>query len=71
MNKKAQTIGDGHATAFTVSHGFGTKDVTVSVWNLATGDDEFAGVSRPDDDSVVISFAEPPAKESYRVVVIG
>lgn len=71
MNKRAETIGDGVATTFTIFHGFQTRDVVISLWNLTTGDDEYAGCGRADDNNVVISFSTPPPKDSYRVVVIG
>lgn len=69
--KFAQTIGDGAALSYTVTHGFGTRDVSVSIYDATTYADVQTDVVRSTVDAVQVSFAAAPALNAYRVVVIG
>lgn len=65
-----QTIGDGSATSFTVTHNLGTRDVTVEVYrNSGNYDTVLAEVRRPSVNSVQIVFDTAPASNAYRVIV--
>jgi hypothetical protein len=67
--KVAETIGDGSATSFVISHTLGS-DVVVTVRDAATGDVVLCGVSIS-NNTVTVEFVSAPAVEAYRVVVIG
>ena len=72
IRKYTTTIGDGTSTVFTITHGFGTKDVFVGVYqNSGNYDDVICDVERPNDNSVLLRFGTAPAANSIRVVVIG
>lgn len=66
----AQDIGNGVATSFVVSHGFSTFDVIVQVYEIATGAEIYAQVTRNAEDDVTIAFGAPPTTNQYRVLVI-
>lgn len=72
----AETIGDGSATTFNVTHNLGTTDVAVALWDLtatdpllATGD--ASAIEAVDTNTVRVTFASPPSVDSYRVVVLS
>lgn len=67
----AQTIGDSSSTSFSVVHNYGTKDVIVQVYDLATNDTVFADVVRSSTTTVTVSFSSAPGTDAYRVVVTG
>lgn len=70
--KLAQTIGDGSATQYDVTHNFGTRDVLVTVYRNATPwDDVLCDVERPDANTVRVRFAAAPSANQFVVVVIG
>ena len=76
--KYASTItGDSTNTSFAKTHGLGTNDVQVRVYQLSAGPDtQFADVEvdivRTSTNEVTISFASAPSTgTTYRVVVIG
>lgn len=68
----ATTIGDGTTTAFTLTHGLGTADIVVAVREVATPfrmiDATVAAISTT---QVTVTFANAPATNSYRVVVVA
>lgn len=67
------TIGDGSSTSYTVTHGFGTRDVLLSLRNIATGElDAYdATVTAGTDDALSVVFATPPAAQSVRVLAVA
>lgn len=68
-----QTIGDGAATTFTVTHGLGTKAVIVGVREVATGIPVWAGHSAttPTTNTVEVAFATAPSSSQFEVVVMS
>jgi len=66
----AQTV-TGAATTFNVDHNFGTRDVVVQVFDLATYDTVIADVFRSTTNQVQVTFSVAPGSNSYRVVVTG
>jgi Coiled stalk of trimeric autotransporter adhesin len=65
----AQTIGDGSATLYTVTHNFNTRDVIVQVYrNSGSFDEVIVDVNRA-LNSVDIVFAAAPSSNQFRVVV--
>lgn len=72
MRRFSANIGNGSSTAITVTHGFGTRDVSVDVYTNGTPwDDVICDVTRPNTNDVTITFATAPASGAYRVVIIG
>jgi hypothetical protein len=70
--RRTTTVGDGAATSFLVTHGFGTLDVHVELYDNATNETIIADVSRLDVDTITIAgFTAPPPVDSVRVIVLG
>jgi len=69
--KYAVTIGDGSATAFTVTHNLGTRDVDTTVFNISTNEAVDVDIVMTSTSAITVSFASAPASGSYRVVVMG
>jgi len=67
----AQTVGNATDTSFSLVHNFGTRDVTVQVYDATTHDTVFADVVRTNTNQVDVSFSAAPASGAYRVVVSG
>ena len=68
----AQTIGDGSATQFTVTHNLNSRDVSISVVrNAAPYDTVLTDAERDTVNSIVVRFASAPASNAFRVVVVG
>jgi len=71
LEKHTSTIGNGVDTQFTIAHDFGTRDVAVQVRESAGTN---AAVTVPtifNENSVEVTFANPPALNEYKVTVIG
>lgn len=66
----AQTV-TGGSTTFNIEHNFGTRDVIVQVFDVATYDTVFTDVVRSTINQVQVSFSVAPGAASYRVVVTG
>ena len=72
VRKYTQLVGDGTATSYYVEHGFGTRSVTVQVFQAGTPYAQVeTDVERTDTDSVTIKFATAPTQSEYEVIVIG
>jgi hypothetical protein len=71
VTKYAATIGDGSATSITVTHGLGTRDVTVGVYDAASYVEYECDVTHTTLTAITLSFATAPAASSLRVVVHG
>lgn len=59
----------GSNTTYTVSHNLGSKDVTVEVYEVSTGETVYTDVTRGSTNAVTIGFAEAPTSGQYRVVI--
>lgn len=65
-------VGDGAATAFVVTHNFGTRDVQVTVYETADPYAQVvADVEHTSTNTVTVRFAVAPENNEYRVVVVG
>jgi hypothetical protein len=74
--KYSATIGNGTNTTYTVTHNFNTRDVVVEVYeNDATSprnrEKVYPDIKHDTVDTVDIIFAQAPASNSIRVVIIG
>lgn len=67
----AQTIGDGVATGFVITHNFGGADYVWSVKDLTTGDFVYVDGNGDDADQLALTFATAPTTNQYRVAIIG
>ena len=70
-NSTSALVGDGASTEIEVVHGFGTLDVSVSVFEVDTGEEVDCDVTRTDGDTVTLGFGSPPGADALRCVVIG
>lgn len=64
-----RTIGDSVADSFTLHHALNTLDISVTVYELSTGADVYAGIVRTGPNDVRIDFAYPIETNSHRVIV--
>jgi len=72
VRKYATSVGDATATSFQINHVFGTKDVTVQVFqNAADYGQVEVDVEHTNIDYVTVKFAAAPSLNEFRVVVIG
>ena len=67
----AQTVGNATDTTFSIVHNFGTRDVTVQVYDSNTYDTVITDVVRTNANQVDVSFSVAPVSGAYRVVVSG
>lgn len=68
--KFTDSIGDGATDPLSIVHGLGTLDVSVTVYEIATGlDVQPLSITRTDFDTVAVSFAVPATADQYRIVV--
>ena len=67
----AQTIGDGSATAYVVTHGLGTRDITIQVYDASSYDTVIADTVRTNTNACTVTFATAPSSNAYRVVITG
>jgi hypothetical protein len=72
LRRFAQTIGDGSATQYTVTHNLNTEDVQVEIFRTSGNKDTvIVDVDRTSVNAVRVTFAAAPASNAFRVVVIG
>lgn len=65
----AADIGDGTATSFALTHGLGTRDVVVVIYDNSTYEEVITDVVLTSTSVVTVSFAAAPASNAYRVVI--
>jgi hypothetical protein len=66
----SQTV-TGGSTSFNIDHNFGTRDVTVQVYDVASYDTVVTDIVRASTNRVTVTFSVAPGSSSYRVVVTG
>jgi hypothetical protein len=71
--KFSQTIGDGYASSFAITHNLNTQDVSVIQRRLSDNAiNEYAtSVVATSVNVVTITFASPPTTNQYRITIIG
>lgn len=67
----AQTVGNASDSSFTLTHNFGTRDVTVQVYDTATYETVIADTVRASTNTVTVSFSTAPGTNAYRIVITG
>jgi hypothetical protein len=66
------SVGDGSSLAYVANHGFGTRDVSVTVYlNSSPYDEQVCDIEHTDTNNVTVRFASAPSTNAYRVVVQG
>jgi len=63
------TVGDGSTLSFDIHHALSDMDVTITVYELATGADVYAETIRTGPDDIQINFSYPIEADSHRVIV--
>ncbi|GAB4483857.1 MAG: hypothetical protein OHK0044_33270 [Burkholderiaceae bacterium] len=72
MRKYTTNVGDGSATNYTVTHNLATRDCQVAVYrNSGSYDVVLTDVEMTTVNSITLRFAQAPASNAFRVVVIG
>ena len=69
--KYSANVGNGSATSIAVTHSLGTKDVAVSLREVATDAGVLTDWVATDTNTVTLTFAVAPASNAYRVTVAG
>jgi hypothetical protein len=67
----SDTIGDGSATSYVITHNLGTRAVVIQVYDAASYDTVIADVVRTSTDTATITFASAPASNAYVAVITG
>ena len=65
----AANVGDGSATSFALTHGLGTRDVVVAIYDNSTYEEVITDVVLTSTSVVTVTFAVAPASNAYRVVI--
>lgn len=70
--KYAANVGDGVASAYTITHNLNTLDITVYTWEIATGMGPVGGYpTLLSANTILLEFISPPDPAQYRVVIHG
>ena len=70
--KHSESMGNGSATSFTITHNFNTRDINVQVYEAGSPYAQvMVDVEATTVNAITIRFAVAPASNAYRVVVIG
>jgi hypothetical protein len=65
----AANVGDASATSFALTHGLGTRDVIVAIYDNSTYEEVITDVVLTSTSVVTVSFATAPSANAYRVVI--
>ncbi|WP_143828831.1 hypothetical protein [Dyadobacter fermentans] len=65
----AATIGDGTATAFTVTHNLNSLDVVVEIRKVSDNSAVIVDNRASTANAVIVTFAKAPANASFRVII--
>lgn len=63
------SIGDGTSTSIAVTHGLGTTDVIVQLFDVSSGDTVYADVVRTSTNVVTVDFGAAPATNDIRILI--
>ncbi|HZK25079.1 MAG TPA: hypothetical protein VFC74_06795, partial [Oscillospiraceae bacterium] len=69
--KYTANIGNGTATEFTLTHNLNTKDLTVGIEEVATGEMVWTDIVKISVNAIKVLFAQAPASNQYRATVVG
>lgn len=71
VSKYVADVGNGTSTSIVITHGLGTRDLQVDLYDVTTGETVDCDVVRTSTSAVTLGFATAPASNSLRVVVQG
>ena len=63
-------VGDGVATSFSIEHPLNTMDVHVNIFRNSNNKRVNADVEKLDSNHVIVSFAQAPTANQFRVSII-
>ncbi len=67
---KVTLIGDGKTKAWRIAHELNSKDVSVNIFAISTGEEWLVDIARDSADTVTIEFANAPDKGAqFRVLI--
>jgi hypothetical protein len=70
--KYASNVGDGESVSIVLTHNFGTRDVSVTLYaNSSPYSVAIPDIAMTTTNTVTLSFAVAPTADQYRVVIIG
>ena len=67
----SDTIGDGSATSFVITHNLGTRDIVIQVYDAASYDTVIADTIRTSTDTATVTFSTVPSSNAYVAVITG
>ncbi|CAB4147147.1 hypothetical protein UFOVP696_153 [uncultured Caudovirales phage] len=72
VRKYAVNLGDGSATSYTITHNLGTRDVAVTLYEVASPYAEVvADVEHTTTNTITVKFSIAPTTDQFRVAVQG
>lgn len=69
VNGYAETVGDGSATSFTITHNLGTYDVMIGIYKVSTGECVACNTIRTSTNAISVGAFPAPASNDLRVLV--
>lgn len=70
-DKYVANIGNGIGTTLTINHNLGTKDISIGIEEVSTGEMVMTDIQKVDINNIKLLFAQAPSSNQYRVTVIG
>lgn len=72
VRKYTNKFGDGSSSTIAIEHNFGTRHVTVQIYQVTSPYAQVeADVEHTDNNTVTLKFASAPALDEYQVVIVG
>jgi hypothetical protein len=72
VRKHSADIGDGAATSYTITHNFGTRDISVHLYESGSPYSQVeADIEHATGNTITVKFAIAPTSNQYRVVIVG
>lgn len=69
VNGYAETVGDGSATSFTITHNLGTNDVMTAMYEVTSGECVACQVTRDSVNQITVGAFPAPATNDLRILV--
>lgn len=65
----AETVGDGTATSFTITHNLGTQDIMTAMYEVSTGECVQCQVTRDSNNQITVGVFPAPTTNNLRILV--
>lgn len=69
VNGYAETVGDGSATTFTITHNLNSKDIMVNIYKVDTGECVTCNVARTTVNAISVGAFPAPSSNNLRVLI--